>query len=60
MSYFLTNHFALHSASDKENKLSDLSMHLSDLPARMKSRSMGVKLIVACGLALVMTLDNAK
>jgi len=36
--------------------MSDLSMHLSNLPARMKSRSMGVKLIVVCGLALVMTI----
>ncbi len=36
--------------------MSDLSVHLSNLPARMKSRSMGVKLIVVCGLALVMTI----
>lgn len=36
--------------------MSSLSMPQSGLPANMKSRSMGVKLIVVCGLALVMTI----
>lgn len=36
--------------------MSDLSLLQSSLHDRMKSRSMGVKLIVVCGLALVMTI----
>jgi inner membrane protein len=36
--------------------VSDFSMMQSTLQAKTKSRSMGVKLIVVCGLALVMTI----
>ena len=36
--------------------MSDLSISNSGLQARIKSRSMGMKLIVVCGLALVMTI----
>lgn len=35
---------------------SDQSMPQAGLQTRMKSRSMGVKLIVVCGLALLMTI----
>ena len=37
-------------------KVSDFSMFQSGVQARTKSRSMGVKLIVVCGLALLMTI----
>jgi len=46
----------MQSTQDKEKEMSDLSMFQSGLQTRMKSRSMGVKLIVVCGLALVMTI----
>lgn len=36
--------------------MSDFSMLQSSLQGRIKSRSMGVKLIVVCGLALLMTI----
>ncbi len=36
--------------------MSDFSILQSGLTARIKSRSMGVKLIVVCGLALLMTI----
>jgi inner membrane protein len=39
-----------------ENKMSQIPSFQSGLPANMKSRSMGVKLIVVCGLALIMTI----
>ncbi len=39
--------------------MSDLSILQASLQARMKSRSMGVKLIVVCGLALMMTIPAA-
>lgn len=39
-----------------EMKVSDFSMFQSGVQARTKSRSMGVKLIVVCGLALLMTI----
>jgi inner membrane protein len=46
----------MQSTQDKEKEMSDLSMFQSGLQTRMKSRSMGVKLIVVCGLALLMTI----
>jgi inner membrane protein len=36
--------------------VSDLSMLQSGMQARIKTRSMGLKLIVVCGLALMMTI----
>ena len=38
--------------------MNDFSMLSSSLPVRIKSRSMGVKLIVVCGLALLMTIPS--
>jgi len=38
--------------------MNDFSMLRSSLPVRIKSRSMGVKLIVVCGLALLMTIPS--
>jgi inner membrane protein len=38
--------------------MSDASMTQSGLQARLKSRSMGMKMIVVCGLALVMTIPS--
>ena len=38
--------------------MSDASMTQSGLQARLKSRSMGMKMIVVCGMALVMTIPS--
>ena len=41
-----------------EDVVSDFSALQSNLQGRIKSRSMGVKLIVVCGLALLMTIPG--
>jgi inner membrane protein len=38
--------------------MDDLSILQSNLTGRIKQRSMGVKLIVVCGLALLMTIPS--